>query len=268
MKTVKRRRSTVAAAAHTACILAVGILAAPAAAQQAGDRIPTNEGGDLVIHPVHHGTFVMTWNGVTIYVDPAVAPGGDRAGSAAAAFEDFPRPDIVLVTDIHGDHYSMPTLMDVRHAGMQIVAPQAVVEVLPSNPLRGNARRLSNGRTITVRGIQIEAIPMYNLTEDRRQYHAKGRGNGYVLTIGGRRVYIAGDTEDIPEMRALRDIDVAFVPMNLPFTMTPEQAADAVREFRPRIVYPYHYGQSDVSAFTQRVGSDVGVEVRERRWYP
>jgi L-ascorbate metabolism protein UlaG (beta-lactamase superfamily) len=109
---------------------------------------------------------------------------------------------------------------------------------------------------------------MYNLTEDRLQYHGKGRGNGYVLTFGNVRVYVAGDTEDIPEMRALRNIDVAFVPMNLPFTMTPEQAADAVREFRPRIVYPYHYGESDVATFIRLVGRDVGVEVRERNWYP
>lgn len=242
---------------------------APVSAQEpAGDRIPAREGGDLVIYPLHHGTFVMTWNDRTIYVDPAVAPGGDRAGSAAAAFKAFPPPDLILVTDIHGDHFSVPTLMDVIRPEARIVAPQAVVELLPSNPLRGNAHRLSNGRVITINGIQIEGIPMYNLTKDRLQYHDKGRGNGYVLTIGGLRVYIAGDTEDIAEMRALRDIDVAFVPMNLPFTMTPEQAAAAVREFRPRIVYPYHFGKSDVSEFTRRVGKDVGVEVRERRWYP
>jgi L-ascorbate metabolism protein UlaG (beta-lactamase superfamily) len=241
----------------------------PAAAQgPSGDRISTQEGGDLIIHPMHHGTFVMTWNERTIYVDPAAAPGQDGKGSAAAAFKAFPSPDIILVTDIHGDHLSIPTLMDVVKPDTRIVAPQAVVEILPSNPLRGKAMRLSNGRTITVGGIQIEAVPMYNLTKERLQYHDKGRGNGYVLTIGGKRIYVAGDTEDIPEMRALRNIDVAFVPMNLPYTMTPKQAAEAVREFKPRIVYPYHFGKSEVSEFTRIVGSDAGVEVRVRNWYP
>ena len=242
--------------------------ASPAAAQgRMSDRIPTNQ-GDLVIHPIHHGTLVLEWNGRAVYVDPAPAPGQDRAVSAAAAFQGLPPPDILLITDIHGDHFNVPTLMDLRRQGIRTVAPQSVVELLPSNPFRGGAHRLSNGRTITVHGIQFEAIPMYNLTEDRLQYHGKGRGNGYVLTFGNVRVYVAGDTEDIPEMRALRNIDVAFVPMNLPFTMTPEQAADAVREFRPRIVYPYHYGKSDVATFIRLVGSDVGVEVRERNWYP
>jgi L-ascorbate metabolism protein UlaG (beta-lactamase superfamily) len=257
---------TLRAAALAAAL--VCIAAAQAAAQApAADRIPTASGGDLTIHPLHHGTIVMTWNNRTIYVDPAPAPGQDREASAAAAFKPFPPPDIILVTDIHGDHLSIPTLMDVIRPDARIVAPQAVVEILPSNPLRGNAMRLSNGRTITVHGIQIEAIPMYNLTKERLQYHDKGRGNGYVLTIGGTRVYVAGDTEDIPEMRALKDIDVAFVPMNLPYTMTPQQAADAVRGFKPKIVYPYHYGKSDLAEFARLVGDDAGVDVRVRNWY-
>ncbi len=108
---------------------------------------------------------------------------------------------------------------------------------------------------------------MYNLTPERLQYHSKGRGNGYVLTLGGKRVYIAGDTEDIPEMRQLRNIDIAFVPMNLPFTMTVAPAADAVREFKPKIVYPYHSRGSDVAEFARLVGTDVGVEVRMGTWY-
>jgi L-ascorbate metabolism protein UlaG (beta-lactamase superfamily) len=261
-----RTFSAMAVAAAFVCIPAFARL--PAAAQDGpGDRIPTNQGGDLVIHPVHHGSLVMTWNNRAIYVDPAPAPGQDRDASAAAAFKPFPPPDILLVTDVHGDHLSIPTLMDVIRPTARLVAPQAVVEILPSNPLRGNAMRLSHGRTITVHGIQIEAIPMYNLTKDRLQYHDKGRGNGYVLTIGGKRVYVAGDTEDIPEMRALRNIDVAFVPMNLPYTMTPEQAADAVREFKPKIVYPYHYGKSDVAEFARLVGSNAGIDVRVRSWY-
>ena len=265
-------RSTAIVAA-LACAPIIGGLA-PAAAQGASaDRIPTDQGGDLVIHPVHHGSFVMTWNNRAIYVDPAPAPGQDRDASAAAAFEQFPPANIILVTDIHGDHLSIPTLMDLVRPDTRIVAPQGVVEILPSNPLRGNAMRLSNGRTISVHGIRIEAIPMYNVTKERLQYHEKGRGNGYVLTIGGKRIYVAGDTEDIPEMRALQNIDVAFVPMNLPYTMTPQQAADAVREFKPKIVYPYHYGKSDVAEFARLVGGGggagrgAGIDVRVRNWY-
>jgi L-ascorbate metabolism protein UlaG (beta-lactamase superfamily) len=270
-------RSTALAAALV-CIPVMGGFV-PAAAQSpsassggsgtAADTIPTQQGGDLTIHPLHHGTFVMTWNERTIYVDPAPPPGQDREASAAAALKAFPSPDIILVTDIHGDHLSIPTLIEVATSDdTRIVAPQAAVEIFPSNPLRGKAMRLSNGRTITVKGIQIEAVPMYNLTKDRLQYHEKGRGNGYVLTIGGKRIYVAGDTEGVPEMRALRNIDVAFVPMNLPYTMTPTEAADAVRAFKPRVVYPYHFGKSDVSEFTRLVGTDAGVEVRVRKWYP
>ena len=126
---------------------------------------------------------------------------------------------------------------------------------------------LANGETKSVAGVSIEAVPMYNLTADRLKYHNKGRGNGYVVMVGGKRVYISGDTEDIPEMRALKNIDVAFICMNLPYTMTEEQAASAVREFKPKIVYPFHYRGSDVEKFKRLVGEDSGVEVRLRDWY-
>jgi L-ascorbate metabolism protein UlaG (beta-lactamase superfamily) len=126
---------------------------------------------------------------------------------------------------------------------------------------------LKNGETATLGDIKAEAIPMYNTTPDQLRYHPKGRGNGYVLTLGGKRVYISGDSEDIPEMRALKDIDVAFLCMNLPYTMTVEQAASAVRAFKPKIVYPYHSRGSDLEKFKSLVGSDSGVEVRLRDWY-
>lgn len=158
MKIVKGLHATVMAAAL------VGLAAAPAAAQgRTSDRIPTNQ-GDLVIHPVHHGTLVLEGNGRAVYVDPAPGPGQDRAVSAAPAFKGLPPADIFLITDIHGDHYSEPTIMELRRPGIRTVGPQAVIEVLPSNPLRGGAARLAHGRTITVHGIQIEALPMYNLT--------------------------------------------------------------------------------------------------------
>jgi L-ascorbate metabolism protein UlaG (beta-lactamase superfamily) len=211
----------------------------------------------LIVHPVNHATFVMSWAGKLIYVDPV---GG------AERFEGLPAPDVIFVTDIHGDHLNADTLTAIVQAETVIVAPQAVHDALPA-ALQGATQVLANGGTLTVQDIAVEAIPMYNLTAERLQYHTKGRGNGYVLTVGGKRVYIAGDTEDIPEMRQLRDIDIAFIPMNLPFTMTVEQAADAVREFKPKVVYPYHSRGSDLDEFTRLVGTDVGVEVRVRAWY-
>jgi len=222
-----------------------------------GDRIST-ESGDLIIHPINHATFVMGWNGKTIYVDPV---GGGQA------FANFPKPDLILITDIHGDHLNAETLSAVSQDKTMIVAPAAVTEKLPEN-VRKQTTVLKNGDKKTLLDISIEAIPMYNLTEDRLKYHTKGRGNGYVLTLGGKHVYISGDTEDIPEMRALKNIDVAFVCMNLPYTMTVEQAAGAVRAFKPKVVYPYHYRGSDMEKFKQLVGSDSVVEVRLREWYP
>ncbi len=210
-----------------------------------------------MIHPLNHATFVMQWAGKMLYVDPV---GG------ASRFEGLPPPDVIFVTDIHGDHMNADTLTAIVQPQTVIVAPQAVRDALPA-ALQGATQVLANGGTLTVADIAVEAIPMYNLTAERLQYHAKGRGNGYVLAIGGKRVYIAGDTEDIPEMRQLRDIDVAFIPMNLPFTMTVAQAADAVREFKPKIVYPYHFRGSDMDEFTRLVGTDAGVEVRVRQWY-
>jgi L-ascorbate metabolism protein UlaG (beta-lactamase superfamily) len=238
--------------------LGLALLAGTAAAQMlSGDRIATNQGGDLVIHPIAHATFAMAWNGNTIYVDPV---GG------AEAFAGLPAANLVLITDVHGDHLNADTLTAVVGANTTIVAPAAVADQLPE-ALKAKTTVMGNGQTQSVMGISIEAVPMYNTTADRLQYHSKGRGNGYVVTLGGKRVYISGDTEDIPEMRALKNIDVAFVCFNLPYTMTEEQAASAVREFAPKIVYPYHYRGSDVDKFKSLVGTDKGIEVRLGKWY-
>jgi len=237
------------------CVLIIGTIFSWSAMGQGltGSTVPTDN-GDLVIHPVSHASFVLGWNGRTIYVDPVGGVG---------AYDGLPRPDLILVTDIHGDHLDGTTLTGL--AGFsQIVAPGAVISQLPSGLVERGVS-MSNG-TVTERfGVKIEAVPMYNLTEDRLQYHEKGRGNGYVLTFGGTRVYISGDTEDIPEMRALEDIDVAFVCFNLPYTMTENQAADAVNEFKPGIVYPYHYRGSDLALFTSMI--EEGIEVRNGDWY-
>jgi len=225
------------------------------AAALTGDTVATSR-GDLVIHPLNHATFVMGWNQQVIYVDPV---GG------AERFAGLPEATLILVTDIHGDHLNADTLQSLPGTA-PIVAPAAVAEKLPES-LRARTTILANGESRELAGVSVTGVPMYNLTADRLKYHSKGRGNGYVLTLAGTRVYVSGDTEDIPEMRALRDIAVAFICMNLPYTMTVEQAADAVREFRPKICYPYHYRGSDVAHFKELVGADAGVDVRLREWY-
>ena len=235
-------------------------LAAFAAAQAAqplsGDSLTTTK-GDLVIHPINHATLALGWNNLTVYTDPV--GGADR-------FAGLPRPDLILLTDIHGDHFNVDTLKAVMTERTGLVAPAAVAAQLPAD-LRARTAVLTNGETKTIRGLTIEAVPMYNTTPERAKYHTKGRGNGYVVAFADKRVYLSGDTEDIPEMRALKNIDVAFLCMNLPYTMTVEQAASAVREFRPKIVYPYHYRGSDLEKFKKLVGEDAGVEVRLRDWY-
>jgi L-ascorbate metabolism protein UlaG (beta-lactamase superfamily) len=216
----------------------------------------------VTIHPIHHGTLALEWNQLTIYVDPA--DGGAR-------FKDLPAPDLILITDIHGDHMDPVTLAAIDRSKAKIIAPPAVMEGLPAE-MKSIGKELRNGVTMEIKEIGIEAVPMYNLPESPDAFHTKGRGNGYVLTLGDDRIYISGDTEDIPEMRALRDIDIAFVCMNLPYTMTVDQAADGVLAFKPKVVYPYHYrgteGLSDVARFKELVTQgDPKIEVRQEDWY-
>lgn len=234
----------------------------PAFAQEATEDTVATSAGDLVIDPIHHAAMTLTWNGKTILVDPAPPPAGGEA-DVTAEYLTRDAPDLILVTDIHPDHLNVEILNAVA-GDAELIVPQAVADQLP-DALKAKATVMANGDSATVDDIDVEAVPMYNTTPDRLQYHEKGRGNGYVLTLGDTRVYIAGDTEDIPEMRALADIAVAFIPMNLPYTMDINQAADAVKAFRPKITYPYHYGDSDVNAFKELVGD--ASDVRLLKWY-
>ena len=234
------------------------------------EAAPVAEASSVEVTPISHATFVLTSADGVIYNDPV---GG------AEAFAGQPIADIILVSDIHGDHLDTATLGALLRDGertdaeTQIVAPAAVIEQFPPY-IVARTRQMANGESAEVAGVRIVALPMYNLREEALKFHIKGRGNGYVLDgFGGERVYIAGDTEDIPEMRALEGIDRAFVPMNLPYTMPVDAAADAVVTFRPTIVHPYHYrgteGLSDVGAFAKTVGdAGVGVEVVQLEWYP
>jgi L-ascorbate metabolism protein UlaG (beta-lactamase superfamily) len=195
----------------------------------------------------------------------------DNTVGGAKAFEGQKRPTLVLITDIHGDHLNTDTLETLNLNAIPLVAPQAVVDKIPSE-IHDSPTVLSNGEVKTVSGINIEAIPMYNLREEALKFHEKGRGNGYLLTLGDERVYISGDTEDIPEMRNLKNIDKAFVCMNLPYTMPVESAASAVLNFKPKQVFPYHYrgteGLSDVNKFKSLVDEeDASIEVSLLKWY-
>ena len=217
--------------------------------------------GDITVVPIEHATFVMKWNGKTVFVDPT--KGGD-------AFKEHGRPDLILVTDIHSDHFDPKTLSAVRASDAVLIVPAAVADKMGAD--KGAAKVLANGEKAKVGDIEVEALPMYNLTPERKNLHTKGRGNGYVLTMGGKRIYISGDTEDIPEMRELKNIDAAFVCMNLPYTMDVDHAADAVLGFKPRIVYPYHYRgkeqMSDVEQFKKQVNAkDSSIDVRLLKWY-
>lgn len=232
------------------------------AQRSAPDQIETSA-GPLSIQPILHATMVLTWSDKTIYVDPY---GG------AKAFEGLSAPDLILITDIHGDHMHLETLNAIETSKATLIVPQAVADKLPDN-LKDKAVIVNNGNSINQQGISIMAVPMYNLPEAPDSRHTKGRGNGYVLTLGGKTVYISGDTEDIPEMRALANIDIAFVCMNQPFTMDINQAASAVLEFKPAIVYPFHYrgqnGLSDVEGFKKLIEEgNSKIEVRLRNWYP
>ncbi len=223
-----------------------------------GDTYPV-DGGAIVIHPVQHASFVMTVPGMVIYNDPV---GG------AALFAGLPAPDLILITHEHPDHFDPPTLADLVAANTRLLTNPSVHDKLPE-ALKARAKAIANGESTTAEAVSIDAIPAYNTTPDRLKYHPKGRDNGYLLGIGGRRVYIAGDTEDTPEMRALTDIDVAFLPMNLPFTMTVEQAAAAVAAFVPGAVYPYHYKGTDPEAFAKLVEANgTATKVMLRNWYP
>lgn len=218
---------------------------------------------EVAITPIEHATAVMEWNSITLYIDPV---GGK------AAFEGQNPPDIILITDEHGDHYNLDTLKELNLENTTIIAPEAVAIQMPEE-LSDKVTTMKNGEIKTFSGISVEAIPMYNLREEALNFHTKGRGNGYVLTFGDERIYFSGDTEDIPEMRALKNIDKAFVCMNLPYTMTVESAADAVIEFKPKAVYPYHYrgrpDVSDVEKFKTLVNEgDPNISVVQLDWYP
>jgi L-ascorbate metabolism protein UlaG (beta-lactamase superfamily) len=226
-----------------------------ALAQSGGSNTFETDAGPVTIHPISHASFVMETPGRMIYNDPV---------GEASAYADYPTPDLILITHEHGDHYNPGTLRAIVGENTQLLTNPAVYDMLPED-LQAKATAIANGEGTSMGDMGIEAIPAYNITDGRLQYHPEGRDNGYILTVGGRRIYIAGDTEGIPEMRELEDIYISFVPMNLPYTMELEQAASAVNAFQPTYVYPYHYRDADVEQFASLV--DGETEVRMGAWY-
>lgn len=219
------------------------------------DVISTNL-GDLVIHPIKHASLVLQLGKTVIYIDPV---GGTES------YEGLPRATMVLLTDTHPDHLNLDTLKAVMTDSTDMVIPESASE--PISSYRQKMTILKNGEKSEMGEIVVEALPMYNLTEERLRFHPKGRGNGYLIILAGKRIYISGDTEDIPEMRQLKNIDLAFVCMNLPYTMDVMQAASAVLEFKPKVVYPYHYRGQDLALFKKIVRKNKNIEVRLRNWY-
>jgi L-ascorbate metabolism protein UlaG (beta-lactamase superfamily) len=212
-------------------------------------------GGELAISFIGHGTLMFEYGDMIIHIDPVMRE---------AEYSELPDADLILVTHHHGDHLDLTAINHVLKEGCQVVMTPTCMEQLEDFD---QAVIMENGDVKTIGGIQIEAVPAYNIEHKRsngQPFHPKGTGNAYVVDLGGMRVLIGGDTENVPEIKALKDIDIAFLPMNLPYTMTPEMVADAARAFRPKVLYPYHYGQTDPEKLSELLKDEKDIEVRIR----
>jgi len=234
--------------------MTAGLLVQASLLRAAKPEVFKTSQGDLEITPLKHASLMLAWKGMVIQVDPV----GDSTD-----YGSLPKARLVLITHAHSDHLDPAAAARVTAAGTEVILTEKGRDKLAGTVMK-------NGETRTVDGIRIEAVPAYNLVHMRSPnmpFHPRGEGNGYVLTFGDVRVYVAGDTENIPEMKDLKDIDVAFLPMNLPYTMTPEMAADAARSFRPKVVYPYHYRGTDPQKLADLLKGEKGIEVRIREFY-
>lgn len=214
------------------------------------DTFKTPKGGELVITCIKHGSLMLTYDNHNIQIDPV---------SEFADYSTFPKADLILITHEHGDHLDAKAIQTLEKSNTVIVANEASQKILDKG------KSMKNGDINNALGyVTIEAVPAYNTTQGRDKYHPRHRDNGYILTFGGLRVYIAGDTEDIPEMESLKEIDVAFLPVNQPYTMTVEQAVRAAKMFSPKVLYPYHYGETPVEMLTEKLkGSGIEVRIRD-----
>jgi L-ascorbate metabolism protein UlaG (beta-lactamase superfamily) len=232
--------------------LMIGCILTVAAQKEFSSDIFQTSNGDLKITFIGHGTLMFTYGGKIIHVDPY---------SRVADYSQLPNADLILITHEHGDHLDPKAIAAIKKTNTEIILTKNCTKKVDGGII------MKNGDVKTVIGLKIEAVPAYNIVHMRREnmpYHPKGDGNGYIITFGNKRVYVAGDTENTPEMKALKDIDIAFLPMNLPYTMSPEMVADAAKVFKPKVLYPYHYGRTDTSQLVELMKGAKGVEVRIR----
>jgi len=217
------------------------------------EEIIKTSDGDLKITFIGHGTLMFAFNDRIIHIDPV---------SREADYNKMPKADLILITHEHGDHLDTKAIKTIRKENTEIVLTLICAKEVKDGIV------MKNGDVKKVSDLKIEAVPAYNIVHKRdnnRPFHPKGNGNGYVITFGDKRVYVAGDTENTPEMKKLKEIDVAFLPMNLPYTMTPEMVADAAKAFKPKMLYPYHFGNTDTSKLLKLLEGEKEIEVRIRK---
>ncbi len=241
-----------------------------ASAQVTGsDRMSTSD-GKVDITLIQHGSLMLNYKDQHILFDPAPFSNA-KPDAVAAPYKALPQPSFILITHIHGDHFSVPILQAIVGPNTTIIAPQNVRDAMPAD-LQAKTKVMKNGDKSMLGPVGVEAVAMYNITPDRLNFHPKGVGNGYVLTFADKHIYVAGDTEETPELAHLANIDIAFIPINLPYTEDVAAAVKWVKDFRPKIVFPYHYRNgdgttSDMAAFLTQVGNASIVRLRNR-WYP
>ena len=233
-----------------ACLMALGCQA-----QQQTDEFTTKSGKKVRFTCIKHASIQINYNGLEIQIDPV-----GKGMKPETDYSQFPKADIILVTHEHHDHFDSDAIAQLRTASTKIYLNPAVHKMF------GSGKALKNGDKVKIANdITIEAVPAYNTTPGREQFHPKGRDNGYILTLDGMRIYIAGDTEDIPEMANIKDISIAFLPCNQPYTMTIEQAANAAKIIKPKILFPYHYNDTPANKLTPLLSRE-GIKVLIRNY--
>ena len=238
----------------TCLLAAIGLSTACGQTNYETDVFKTKSGKTVTFHALTHASIRIQYDGKEIQVDPVT-----KLGNKVIDYASMPKADYLLVTHEHFDHFNQDAIKVLSGDNTRFITNQRCADMY------GSGEVMKNGQSSTFNDLKVEAVPAYNYTEGHTQFHPKGRDNGYILTINGLRIYIAGDTEDIPEMSAIKDIDIAFLPCNQPYTMTPDQLIKAARIIKPKVLFPYHYGQTDVSVIPGQLKAD-GIDVIIRHY--